>query len=284
MKAKDWQEFQQHSLRLMEKYAGSVSEESAHTESLTRAKIVSRFLYLICIMFVGAMGTAIGKASGVLIAAPTLPALAFFWLGKRFLSESKKPYLPLLSILFGHSTWMLLSVVLLTGVGLNPSFTLEAILYFSAVVWLAMKPGRVALIVLSIYTTIALLSGLAAFNTPGLSTEGLVLQIGLRIVILLMMTPLLFNLSARRQSSDSVEEQPALTAAGGAQQGQDLSPQGKEKDFPDLAVTREEVQQDFGLTALTKEKQELLKKKAYLDLQAEVERLREDVATKVKKP
>ena len=95
------------------------------------------------------------------------------------------------------------------------------------------------------------MAGLAAFNTPELSTQGLLLQIGLRIVILLMMAPLLFNKWARRLSSGHVES--------------------------------EETRQDFDLTALTNEKQELLKKKAYLDLQAEVERLREDVGAKAKK-
>ena len=75
------------------------------------------------------------------------------------------------------------------------------------------------------------------------------LHISLRIIILLMMAPLLFKMFARRQSSESVEEQPTFTAADEAQGDQDPSPQGKEEDLPNLAVTREEPQQDFDLTA-----------------------------------
>src|ERR1700748_1673881 len=74
-----------YALRQIGKYAASVDEEPAHIESLAKVKTVSNFLYLICMLLIGAMGTAVGKASGFLIAAPTLPALAFFWIGKLFL-------------------------------------------------------------------------------------------------------------------------------------------------------------------------------------------------------
>jgi hypothetical protein len=113
------------------------------------------------------IGVAVGALAGWYAGLHLLIPLGFAALAARALSKrvavENRPMVPASAILAGHGLWMSLGVIYLAQFSLS---VLDLVILIGGAIWLAFRPSKIAVGVVTLYETVGL-----AVNVPGFYAE-----------------------------------------------------------------------------------------------------------------
>ncbi|MBQ0945533.1 hypothetical protein KAK07_19495 [Ideonella sp. 4Y16] len=132
-------------------------------------------------------GATLGVYAGANVLVPAVGSGAVWYIGSKLLKPTDPRYLGAMSVLAGHTLWLLAGMALLNQWGLN---TIDLMVFGVGALWLWIRPGLTPVVVLTVFELIALVTNASTIASEQLGSDmhkALVVHIALRVAVLVLL-------------------------------------------------------------------------------------------------